>query len=103
MSDWWIFKTNDGAVGYQRADGSYFLRRADGSEKALSEFELKRFLTSALDRKAVEDSLSELETALGFRLPADSRRTLIERVHRQARKGGLLRSSSPVIELLKQT
>jgi hypothetical protein len=100
MADVWVFKTSRGEVAYQRADGSYYLQYADGSTKAFSEFELKRFVSSLADHKAVEDTISALEQKIGVKLPESDRKAMVARLHKQGRRAGLLRSSSPATKLL---
>jgi hypothetical protein len=103
--DVWVFKTSAGDAAYQRPDGTYYLRRADGSIKAITEFELRRFIASLADQKFIEDAVKELEAVLeniGVKLPESEREGMIARTWKEAHAQGLVRSSSVVIKIFDE-
>jgi hypothetical protein len=100
-----IFKTSRGDAAYERPDGTYYLRRANGSIKLVSKFEIQRFISSLADQKAIEDVVDELEAKLeviGVKLPEDVRKTVIAKTWKGARAAGLVRSSSVVTKIFDE-
>ncbi len=101
-TDVWVFRTSRGDAAYQRSDGTYYLRYVDGSIKPLSEFEVQRFVSSAMDRKFIEDAANDIDAifkAIGVKLPENVRKTVIANTHKEAHTKGLVRSSSVVTKI----
>jgi hypothetical protein len=100
----WIFKSSAGDA-YQRDDGTFFLRRADGSTKDLTKFEIQRFLRSISDQQLVDDALKEfecfLETQLGIKMPDDVRGAVVEKAKQAARAKGIISSTSVVTKIFE--
>jgi hypothetical protein len=104
-TDVWVFKTSEGDAAYERPDGTYYLRRANGSIKAISKFEIQRFISSLADQKVIEDAVNGLEAtleAIGVKLPKNVRKTVIANTHKEARAKGLVRSSSVVTKIFDE-
>ena len=94
MTGVWIFRTSRGETAYQRPDGSYFLQYADGTTKPLSEFEIRRFVSSVADQRAIVDQLIVLEAAIGVKLSDGVRQAIIESAHQAGRRENVLRTGS---------
>ena len=96
--DIWIFQTSNGDTAYERPDGTYYLKRADGSTKAVTEFEIRRFVSSLRDQKLIDDAVSKiektLEAQLGIKMPENVRKAVIEKATKEARAQGLIKSTS---------
>jgi hypothetical protein len=97
----WIARVeqNGASLGmiYQTDDGSFVLRRVDGQDEALSELEVRRFVTAAVERSEIETICKELTATidkLGVKLPPEAFQRVVERTHKRARDAGLLRTGS---------
>jgi hypothetical protein len=104
-TDVWVFKTSAGDAAYEGPDGTYYLRRADGSIKAISKFEIQRFVSSLADQKLIEDAANNLEAMLetiGVKLPENVRKRVIANTWKEARAKGLVRSSSVVTKIFDE-